>query len=556
MRWPERAQQRQSDPLAVAAVSDGLGDAARIRLQECEHRTMCHWETKMFMRPRVWAAVAGAWFCLQASAPAGAAEKLEDTCQGLLKVPLAHGTVSTSESVKAGTFEPPIPDPPGAPPTHYSQLPDFCRVSGALAPSADSHILFELWLPQSGWNGHFLQVGNGGAAGSIIYSALAAGLQKGYAVTNTDTGHSGGVGEFAWAVGHPEKLTDYAYRAVHEVTLAARALTTTFYRHSPDKSFWNGCSTGGRQGLMEALRYPEDYDAIVAGAPANNFGPLMALSIQVIRNVGVPGGLPVSKLSLLKEAAIAQCDANDGVVDRVIGEPARCRFDPGTLACKGAEEAGCLTQAEVSAARNVYVGVVGKSGKAFFPGTGVGSELAWGFYASPRFPIGSNFFQAVGTGDPNWAPANFDADRDVPRLQAKSVDIAATSPDLSAYLGRGGKLMLYHGTTDGLIPYQNTESYYKGLVSQLGASARANQVRFFTVPGMDHCAGGEGAFVVDWLGAMERWEVSSVAPEVLSGSRPPTVQPFTRPVCAYPKSARYLGSGNTSDAAHWSCAAP
>lgn len=506
------------------------------------------------MRLRILATAAGVCFYLYAVAPASAAEKVEGACQALLNVPFAHGTVSKSESVKAGTFEPPIPEPPGAPPTHYTQLPDFCRVSGALAPSADSNILFELWLPRSGWNGHFLQVGNGGAAGSIIYSALAAGLQKGYAVTNTDTGHSGGVGDFAWAVGHPEKLTDYAYRAVHEVTIAARELTTAFYHHSPDKSFWNGCSTGGRQGLMEAQRYPEDYDAIVAGAPANNFGPLMALSIQVIRNVGVPGGLPVSKLNLLKEAAIAQCDATDGVVDRVIGEPARCRFDPGILACKGAEEAGCLTQGQVSAARNVYAGVVGKSGQAFFPGTGVGSEPAWGFYASPRFQIGPSFFRSVGTGDPNWAPANFDADRDVPRLQTKSVDIAATSPDVSAYLDRGGKLMLYHGTTDGLIPYRNTESYYKELASKPGTSARANQVRFFTVPGMDHCAGGEGAFVVDWLSAMERWELTGIAPDVLSGSRPPAVKPFTRPICAYPKSARYLGSGNPSDAANWGCA--
>ena len=504
----------------------------------------------------VLAIAAGVCLYLQVVAPASAAEKVEGACQALLSVPLAHGTVSSSDSVKSGTFRPPTPEPPGVPPTDYAGLPDYCRVSGVLSPSADSHILFELWLPETGWNGHFLQVGNGGAAGSIVYRALAAGLQEGYAVTNTDTGHSGGVGDFSWAVGHPEKLTDYAYRAVHEVTIASRALTTAFYSKSPDKSFWNGCSTGGRQGLMEALRYPEDYDAIVAGAPANNWAPLMALSIQVVRNVGVPGGLPVNKLSLLKEAAIAQCDANDGVVDHVIGEPARCKFDPGALACKGPETASCLTPAQVSAARNVYAGVIGKSGRVFFPGTGVGSELAWGFYASPRFPIGSNFFQAVGAGGPNWAPADFDADRDVPRLQAKSEELAAMSPDISAYLGRGGKLMLYHGTTDGLIPYQNTERYYKDLERKFGTSARGNQIRFFTVPGMDHCLGGEGAFVVDWLRGMERWELSGVAPDVLAGSRPPSAEPFTRPVCAYPKSARYQGSGSPSDAANWSCAKP
>lgn len=524
---------------------------------------MCHFNSRLAKALRwgrctvrlITLATATAVFSyLHGVAPASAAEKVEGACHALLTVPLAHGTVSLSDTVEAGAFRPPIPDPPGAPPTDYAGLPGYCRVSGLLTPSADSHILFELWLPETGWNGRFLQVGNGGAAGSIVYSALAAGLKKGYAVTNTDTGHSGGGGEFAWAVGHPEKLTDYAYRAVHEVTLASRALTTAFYGKSPDKSYWNGCSTGGRQGLVEALRYPEDYDAIIAGAPANNFGPLMALSIQVVRNVGVPEGLPINKLNLLKEAAIAQCDADDGVVDRVIGEPAHCKFDPSALVCKGAETASCLTQAQVSAARNVYAGVIGKSGKFFFPGTGVGSELAWGFYASPRFPIGPNFFQAVGAGDSTWTPANFDADRDVPRLQAKSVDIAATSPDISAYLGRGGKLMLYHGTTDGLIPYRNTESYYKQLERKFGASARANQIRFFAVPGMDHCAGGEGAFVVDWLSDMERWELSGVAPDVLAASRPPIGKPFARPVCAYPKFAHYQGSGNPSDAASWSCA--
>jgi feruloyl esterase len=478
-------------------------------------------------------------------------------CEALRTVAVPNTTLSVVERVAAGQFQSPVPDLPFQPPTNYSALPSFCRVAGVLTPSADSQIGFELWLPETGWNGKFLQVGNGGAAGAIVYPPLAETLLRGYAVANTDTGHQAAGGDFSWASGHPEKVTDYAYRAVHELTLAARALTTAHYGQAPNRSYWNGCSTGGRQGLMEAQRFPDDYDAIIAGAPANNWVPLMSFSIEVSRNMTGPNGLGVDKLGLLKEAAIAQCDALDGVADRVIGAPAQCRFDPASLACGTAAAGMCLSPTEVAAAQRIYAGVVDRSGTTLFPGTGPASEPLWAAYASPQFKIGVDYFRHVVAQDPSWDPAEFDVDRDVAR--AEEVDggaTRATDPDLSAFIARGGKLLLYHGTTDGLIPYANTENYYRSVVAELGTQTIANQLRFFPVPGMDHCAGGEGAFAIDWLGALERWDADNVAPDSLPASRPPGTTPMTRLVCAYPQSARYTGSGSPADAANWTCAAP
>jgi len=478
-------------------------------------------------------------------------------CEALRTLSVPNTTLSVVERVAAGQFQPPIPDAPFQPPTNYAALPNFCRVAGMLTPSADSQIGFELWLPETAWNGKFMQAGNGGAAGSILYPALADALLRGYAVTNTDTGHQGGGGDFSWALGHPEKLTDYAYRAVHELTLAGRAITTARYGQAPDRSYWNGCSTGGRQGLMEAQRFPDDYDAIIAGAPANNWVPLMSFSIEVSRNMTGPNGLGIDKLGLLKEAALAQCDALDGVTDRVIGASAQCGFDPASLACGTADAGMCLNPTQVAAARRIYAGVVDRSGATLFPGTGPASEPLWAAYASPQFEIGVNYFRNVVAQEPSWDAADFDVDRDVARAEAADAGATrATDPDLSAFIARGGKLLLYHGTTDGLIPYANSESYYRSVVSTLGEQKVASQVRFFPVPGMDHCAGGDGAFMIDWLDALERWDADNVAPDRLPASRPPGTEERTRPVCAYPQSARYTGSGSPDDAANWTCAAP
>jgi feruloyl esterase len=488
-------------------------------------------------------------------------------CEDLKTFTLANATIATAETVAPGAFKPAVPDGPGFP-ADYSKLPAFCRVTGSLRPSADSDVRFEIWLPAQGWNGRFMQTGNGGAAGSIVYFSLVDPLMRGYAVANTDTGHQGDLGDFSWAVDHPEKLTDYAYRAVHELTVAGKTITAARYGKTAEKSYWNGCSTGGRQGLKEAQRFPADYDAIIAGAPANNWSALMALSVLIQRNVS-PDGLDARKVGILKEAAIAACDTRDGVKDRVIGEPGRCAFDPASLQCKGGKTERCLTEKEVAAAKRIYAGVVDKSGKVLMPGTGLGGETAWAFYASPQFSIGTNYFRNVIAHDPNWNPATFDVDADVARAERADGGAAiAMDPDLSAFTAHGGKLLMYHGTTDGLISYGNSVNYYNSVVARLGGDKARDSVRFYLVPGMDHCSGGEGAFLIDWLTALEQWTEKGRTPEALQGLHPANVpggrgapspassgKSFKRPVCAYPQVAKYKGGGDETDAASFVCAA-
>lgn len=462
-----------------------------------------------------------------------------------------------AEYVAAGGFEPPAAAAPamGAP-VDFAALPGFCRVAGTISPVDDSRIGFELWIPASGWNGKLLQVGNGGAAGNFVYGALAEGLQRGYAVANTDTGHRGAMGDFSWAAGQPESVIDYAWRAVHETAVASRDIVTTHFATAPRRSYWYGCSTGGRQGLMAAQRFADDFDAIVAGAPASHFGALMALSIHIGNRLG-PGGLAVEKLGLLKSAAIAACDETDGVADGVIGEPARCEFDPGTLQCAGRASSSCLSAAEVAAARELYAGVVNTAGETLYPGTGFGSEPLWAAYAAPPFRIGESFFRHVVMRDARWsASGGFNVEEGLALARAAGVrDIEAVNPDLAAFLSRGGKLLLYHGTTDGLIPHAGTEDYFRRVL-EAGGERAARQVRYFAVPGMDHCSGGDGAHEVDWLGELERWDEGGAAPEVITARHSQGEAPFSRPLCAWPHVARYSGSGDESDAANWRCTAP
>jgi feruloyl esterase len=486
-------------------------------------------------------------------------------CADLKSVRVPKTVVAVAQSVAAGQFRPPE-QPAFGPPVDYSRLPSFCRVAGTIRATAESDIRFELWLPEQ-WNGKFLQTGNGGAAGGIVYDSLVDPLLRGYAVANTDTGHQGAGGDFAWAVNQPQKLIDYQYRAVHELTVAGKALTTRRYGRAADRSYWVGCSTGGRQGLKEAQRYPEDYDGIVAGAPASNWSALMGLSITIQRNMGA-GGLGVDKLGVLKEAAIAACDAGDGVADRVITNFATCEFDPASLQCPGAATAQCLGPTEVAAAQRIYAGVVAGSGEVVMPGTGVGSEPLWAAYASPQFSIGTSYFRSVVANDASWNPATFDVDRDLARAEAVDNGAAkAMNPDLSKFADRGGKLITYHGTTDGLIPYRNSVNYHDAVVDELGRQAD-DSVKFYLVPGMDHCSGGEGAFAVDWLTPLEQWVERGEEPGALVAAHPavqpgppgappaPASKPFTRPVCPYPQVPTYRGSGDVADAASFDCVEP
>ena len=271
---------------------------------------------------------------------------------------------------------------------------------------------------------------------------------------------------------------------------------------------------------------------------------------------------------MLKEAAIAACDAQDGVTDRVIGRPDQCRFDPAATQCATGQSGQCLSPNEVAAAKRIYAGLGDERGQILMPGTGPGSEPLWGAYASPGFAIGTNYFRNVVVKDPAWDPATFNASSDFAR--AEQVDNGAAKamdPDLSAFIARGGKLITYHGTTDGLIPYGNSVNYYESVVAKVGKSAAEDSVRLYLVPGMDHCAGGEGAFAIDWLTPLENWVEKGEAPRALPAAHPAAVpgppgappassKPFTRWTCVYPLVAQYKGSGDASQAASFACVAP
>ena len=258
----------------------------------------------------------------------------------------------------------------------FRDLPAFCRVAATLAPTSDSDIKIEVWLPLSGWNGRLQAVGNGGWSGSIAYPGLASGIRQGYATASTDTGHSGSSGEFVQ--GHPEKLIDFGYRAVHEMTVTAKAIITAFNGSGPKLSYWNGCSSGGKQGLKEAQRYPADYDGIVAGAPANNWTHLEVGSLWVAQAVHKDEAsfIPQAKFALIHKAVLDACDALDGVKDGVLEDPTRCHFDPQALKCAGEDAPTCLTAAQVEAARKIYAPATNpRTGKEIYPGLEPGSEM-------------------------------------------------------------------------------------------------------------------------------------------------------------------------------------
>lgn len=485
-------------------------------------------------------------------------------CAALMTENFGNTIITMAETVVAGAFSPPTQGFPGVG-ANYSAMPAFCRIVGSIHPTTDSDIRFELWLPSENWNGRFMQTGNGGVAGSIVHSSMVDPLLRGYAVANTDTGHTSGAADiWGWAVDQPEKLRDYAWRAVHELTVTGKEITTSSFGSEPEKSYFVGCSTGGRQGLMEAQRFPEDYDAIIAGAPAANWAPLMALSMVIQTSLG-EGKLAPAKLGLLKEAAIASCDALDSVEDRVITNIAQCGFDPAALQCQDGTTAQCLGPEEVEAARAIYAGVTGSDGTVWFPGTGPASEPLWSAYASPQFSLGTGYFRDILLEEPSWDPVTFNVNDMMPMAVEKSAELIAMDPDISAFIDNGGKLITFHGTTDGLISYGNSVNYFESMLTTLGEDTVNEGARFYLVPGMDHCAGGEGAHAIDWLSALEGWVEDGIAPGSLAGTHPvpprgfpgaENAMEFTRPICAYPERPVYNGSGNITSAGSFTCAKP
>ena len=488
-------------------------------------------------------------------------------CESLTSLTLPNTTITLAMSVAAGAFTPEksaagIPTPPPVPP--YTKLP-FCRVAVSVKPVADSDIRFELWMPASGWNGKFVGVGNGGYSGEIWYWAMTEPLARGYATASTDTGHQGSVVDASFAAGHSEKWTDFAYRAVHEMTVTSKAIVAAFYGNPTRRAYWNGCSTGGRQGLMEAQRYPEDYDGIIAGAPANYMSRLSAQFIWVSQALHKEPGsfIPPDKLQVLHSGVVNACDARDGVNDGVLENPASCKFDPAVLACKGTDTSSCLTPPQVEAARQIYGGSMNpRTKQALFPGLAPGGELGWsegvGQAMKEPIPLVTGIFKFVVFNDPNWNYQSFDFDKDIARSDQAGRSIDAIEPNLKTFFNRGGKLLQYHGWADPGIPPQNSINYYTSvLAANGGASKVSDSYRLFMVPGMNHCGGGAGPDRFDALSALDTWVEQKQPPNQIlaSRNRDGTVD-RTRPLCPYPQVAVYQGSGSTDDAMNFTCRVP
>jgi feruloyl esterase len=440
------------------------------------------------------------------------------------------------------------------------KVPAFCRVAGRIHPTSDSDIAFEVWLPVK-WNGRFEGVGNGGLAGTIITQAMAPALWSGYATAGTDTGHKGGPATGDWALGHPEKIIDFGYRAIHEMTLRAKELIAAFYGSPAKYSYWNGCSEGGGQALSEAQRYPDDYDGILAGAPANNFVHLQAGGNWISQALHKDPAtfLPAGKLPAITAAVMAQCDDADGVKDGVLEDPRTCKFDPAVLECKGEDSPSCLTRPQIEGLRKVYDGAKNpRTGEQVFPGYMRGGEAGWGLWIAGASVPPQNAqhgimlatFKNFVFDDPNWDWKTFDFDKDVALADRKVGSINQINPDLSGFKRHGGKLLQYHGWNDPAISPLNSINYFESVQKKMGNTA--DFYRLFMVPGMEHCVGGPGPSDFNHMAVIVDWVEKGKAPDSIIASRPGR----TRPLCPYPQIAKYKGTGSTDDAQNFACTAP
>jgi feruloyl esterase len=481
-------------------------------------------------------------------------------CESLSRLRLPDTIVSLAKSETAETYKPGPIKLPGPPLTN---LPPFCRVVAEMRPTSDSKIKFEIWMPASGWNGKFMGVGNGGWSGEIWYPFMGIALRDGYATASTDTGHEGSIEDASFALGHPEKVVDFGYRAVHEMTVKAKAIIVAYYGETAKYSFWFGCSSGGRQGLKEAQRFPKDYDGIIAGAPANYFTHLSASGVWIwqANHNGRSQVLFRDKLQVLHKAALDACGLREGLGDSVIDNPQSCQFDPGAVRCKDADTANCLTAAEVAVAKKIYSGPKNpRTGQQIFPGLEPGSELKWLMFGEGTDPpIVASYFRYLVFKDPAWEAGQLNFDSDV-GLADKLDDglIDATEPNLKLFLDRGGKLLLYHGWADEQIAPRNTIDYYKNVSRANGAMAERS-VRLFMAPGMGHCQGLAGSGSFDTTKALEDWVEHDRVPEMIfathTSAAPGVTNPLigTRRLCAYPKIPKYKGSGSTEEASSFVC---
>lgn len=500
-------------------------------------------------------------------------------CASLKNLQLADTTITRAEPVTSGVLE--IADAGGP----LRDLPALCRVAGVIRPSSDSRIHFEVWLPAQDWNGRMLGVGNGGFAGSIYYQQMATFVKRGFAVAGTDAGHRAESTDATWAWGHPEKVRDFEWRAIHLTAGLAKQILNALYGKPADHAYFDSCSDGGREALVEAQRFPEDYDGILAGAPANAWSKMVAVGASKLQALTADPDayIPDGKLRAIQRASLAACDTLDGVKDNVVGDPANCHFDPQVLLCNGDDTLDCLTQPQINTLKGIYDGTRDKNGTLLFPGYSMGDETGWKEWIVGEDPTASlaarfvqNYLRYMVTGDPRLNVLTANVDELERQSQAKNAaDLDATNPDLSRFAARGGKLILYHGWDDPAIPPANTVSYFRSVEAQMGAEKVDSFARLYMVPGVEHCANGPGADRFGQLGSetsagpryglfdsLESWVEKGtplenvIATKYAAGPDGAMKAAFTRPLCAYPRVARYSGSGDSNDAANFACVAP
>jgi len=500
-------------------------------------------------------------------------------CASLKSLKLENTAISNAEPVTSGSLSISDARPP------FTGLPPFCRVTGILRPTSDSAIRFEVWLPAQNWNGRLLGAGNGGFAGSIGYDELAAYLKRNFVVAGSDAGHQANATDATWAYGHPEKVKDFGWRAVHLTRLRAGEIVSAYYGKHENKAYFDSCSDGGREALVEAQRFPADYDGILAGAPANAWSTMVGAGVLTIQSRQSDPRAHFSDLKLhaIQKASLEACDALDGVKDGIVNDPSKCHFDPQVLLCKGEETLDCLTQPQIGTLNSIYNGPRDASGKIVFPGFTPGDEWGWREWVIGQDPTSAsglhyvdNYFRYIVTGDPKWNALTADPEVALRQSREKeAADLDATDPDLDKFSSRGGKLILYHGWNDQAISPWNTIDYYKSVQQKMGDANTDSFLRLYMAPGVEHCAGGPGPSFFGQFGlqtakgptyglfdSLVNWvekgspEDSITATRYAPGENGVPKVVMTRPLCAYPRVAKYSGSGDTSDAANFTCAAP
>lgn len=500
--------------------------------------------------------------CLVATAlMAPGAAAAATPCESLAALKLADTSLKATSVT--GAFPAPVS------PFDFSQAPvqtakPFCRVEGTIAPS----IRFELWLPLAeNWNGMLQGLGNGGMAGFISYAPLAASLQAGYAAVTTDLGHQGGGIDGSFAIGNPQAVIDWGHRATHEMTVKAKQIVAAHYGRAQERAYFTGCSGGGRQALMQAQRYPDDYDGVLAGNPTADFTHLTTGGrLWVMQATQGEGYIPAAKVATIANAVVAACDAIDGVKDGVLEDPRQCTFDPASIQCRAGDADTCLTASQVAALKRIYAGAKNSSGEQIFPGYSPGGELGpggWTGYITGTGPgKGSQLAYAAGYlrglvfENPEYDALSFDWDRDVPVMDAKlAAIINATNPDLAAFKARGGKLIQYHGWSDPGVAPMSSVNYYESVLRKMGGAAAVRDFyRLFMVPGMQHCAGGPGPDKFDGLAALRQWVEQGKAPDRMVAAHLQDGRiDRTRPLCPYPQKAKWNGSRSSDEAASFTC---